>query len=119
MTPEGEDLRKLPPKDRLRHLRDDWSDEIPDEIIHSTSPNKAFKVRVGWFQGVTATLEAALEQIDDPALEAEVTRFVNYYTSDVFKAQELTKASDIFAANRIINRVLGEEVQVAPGAVFQ
>ncbi len=66
MTPEEEKLMRLPPKDRLRHLRDDFSDEIPNEIIHSTSLNKAFKVRVGWFQGVTATLEAALEQIDDP-----------------------------------------------------
>lgn len=87
MTPEGEELRKVSPKDRLRHLRDGWSDEIPDEIIHSSSPNRDFKVRVNWFQGVTSTLEVALKAIDDPTLEAEVTKFVTYYTSDVFKAQ--------------------------------
>ena len=109
MIPELERLRKLSPKEKLRHLRDDYSDEIPDEIIHSTSPNNAFKVRRGWFQGVTANLEAALKETDDPVLEAEVKWFVNHYTSDVFKAQGRTKNTDIFAANRIINRVLGED----------
>lgn len=28
--------------DRLRYLRDNFSDEIPEEVIHGPSPNNAF-----------------------------------------------------------------------------
>ncbi len=106
-----EDIRHLSVPDKLRYLRDNFSDEIPDQVIHSTSPNNAFKVRRNWFQGVVATLERALDEglVSNPDMEWRVNVFIRDYTSQEFKDKPLTEASDIDEANRIINLVLGEE----------
>lgn len=109
--PERQDQAdKLTPTDRLRTLRDSWSDEIPEEIIHSNSRNNRFKVRKNWFQGVTATLEEVLEGIDDEDFEKriKIAEFVTQYTSPSFKDKPLTEESDIYEANEMINFVLGE-----------
>lgn len=106
-----DEIGRLSVPDKLRYLRDSFSDEIPEEVVHSTSPNKKFKVRKGWFQGVTATLERALDEgfVANHDIELQVKDFVEEYLSQDFKDKPLTEASDIFEANKIINLVLGEE----------
>lgn len=97
--------------ERLRKLKDEWSDEIPKKIIHGPSSDlKKFKVRRNWWQGVVGSLAMALErgQIPNPEVQEEVKEFLEHYTSEKFHKQPLTTAEDIEKANSIINLVLGE-----------
>jgi len=36
--------------DSLESLKKDWKDGVPEETIHSTSPDSKFKVRKAYFQ---------------------------------------------------------------------
>ncbi len=97
--------------ERLRWLRDEFSDEIPEEILSGVSPQKNFKVRRNWWQGVVGTLANALERgkITNPEVQEEVKGFLEHYTSEKFHEQPLTTAEDIKRANEIIDLVLGEK----------
>ncbi len=89
----------------LQHLRDDWNDEVPDEIIHNWGN---FKVRMAWWQSLVLDLEV-LERRGKISkdLQEEVNKFVKHYTSDEFHKQKLTTAEDIGRANNLIDRILG------------
>ncbi|MBI2599436.1 hypothetical protein HYW43_00765 [Candidatus Daviesbacteria bacterium] len=115
---EKESLREQHPsfkqlsfQDCLRFLRDDCSDEIPEEILNGLSPQKLYKVRRNWWMGVVSVLEQGLRkgEIPDLELQGQVDSFIDYYTSDQFKKQPLTKAEDIAEANRIITLILGDK----------
>lgn len=98
-------------KKRLRKLRDDYSEEIPEKILSGISPDRKFKVRRNWWQGVVGSLLNTLKWnlITDPEIRAEVEEFTNHYKSEEFHDQPLTTARDIQRANEIINLVLGEK----------
>lgn len=70
--------------ERLRDLRDSYSDEIPKEIVSSISPEKRFKVRKVWWQLITLNLRQALKkgQIPNPEIQEEVEGFLEHYTSE-------------------------------------
>jgi len=93
----------------LEFLRDEFSDEIPAEIIHSDALNNRFKVRVGWFQGVVATAWNLLSegQISGNRQQAAAQRLVDKFTSQEFVDQDLTTRRDITVANRLIDIILG------------
>lgn len=87
MTEDLQPLTKEEVVDYLTHARDDWSDEIPAQMIHSDAQNNKFKVRKNWFVGVSAMLSNVLDE-------------------NVIKNPEPTKKSDIDKANGIIDEVL-------------
>lgn len=46
---------------QLRSLRDDWSDEIPPQIVHSNNPAyKHHKVRMAFFEALISTPEVGV-----------------------------------------------------------
>lgn len=98
-----------PHTEYLRTLRDNWSDEIPDNIIHgpiSGTDKKQFKVRRNWWQGVVGSLgRLQLKGLISPEMNDEVTEFIAYYTSDQFT---LTTPDDIQRANALITRIISD-----------
>lgn len=69
--PEESETRRRYYIDRLRSCLDDWSDEIPVEIVHNEG--KA-KVRSAWFTLVDGWVELALEFLNDALFSEEIHR---------------------------------------------
>ena len=92
----------------LERLRDEYSDDIPQEIVHSNSLNNKFKVRGSWFQGVIAILENGITEggITDPVVIQRVERGINRFTTRKFGEEDPTKPRDIKYANLLIKLVL-------------
>lgn len=94
--------------DHLRFLKGEFSDEIPDEVIHF---NK-FKVRRNWWVGLLGALQNGLADgvFSDPRARLEIENFTNFYLDSAnFFDKPLTTQEDISRANRIINIALGED----------
>ena len=91
--------------EHLKRLKEDFSDEIPGEVLHG---NGESKVRRNWWHGVVGDLGylKSKGQISSE-LEGEVQDFLNYYTSEDFHEQSLTTGEDITRANDLIDRILG------------
>jgi len=74
----------------LTSALNDWSDEIPMETLRTGN----YKVRVNWFNAVTAFLRHASKTlIDDPMLKSKIREFDDKCTSRAFwgGANEPTK----------------------------
>lgn len=86
----------------LRRLLNDYSDEIPKEIVHSTDDNNKFKVRTAWWAAVGANLRILITEglITNPDLVSKIKIFL------LKKKEEMTTQEDIKEANQIINDVL-------------
>lgn len=98
-------------EDFIEHLlygRDQFSEEIPSRILHSTDGN--FKIRTGWFVGIASALWEVREHsiLPDPIIE-DVNIFLNWYSGE-FKDREgdppLNTREDIEKGNEIIDKVL-------------
>lgn len=103
---------KFSPIDHLRKLRNDYSDEIPTDIIRGGVPHEQikYKVRKNWWTSLVFGLERAhTKGLLPPELETEVLAFIRYYGSKKFHKQPLTTALDIAAANELLNKILGNE----------
>jgi len=88
-------------------LRDEWSDEIPEEIVHGRS----FKARKVFFANVALSLQLACEkgEIANSDVVEEVSRFIDDYAgSDEFH-DRLTTDNDIARANDILDEILGRK----------
>lgn len=95
------------PFNRLRSARDEWSDEIPEEIIHSGK----YKCRVNWFVIVKLCLEMGLEDgmISDPEIQQLAGRFIEeIYSEREIRRKRRTTIQEIQRVNSLINLVLGE-----------
>jgi hypothetical protein len=92
----------------LRKLRDQYSDDIPPVMVHSTAKNAAYKVRGGWWLLLDLVLEhAAAEHLFRPEFAKQVETFADRVTRDEFGARPRT-ASDIAMGNRMIDEALRE-----------
>lgn len=92
----------------LRFLNDSFSSEVPENILHSTSPNNRFKVRKNWFQGLIADFEHAIEYLNpqkDSDLKNEINNFLNDYAKPEF-TNRLTTSEDIRKADDLLNKVM-------------
>ncbi len=96
--------------EKLKHLRDDYSDEIPAEMVHSSSPERMFKVRRSWFHSLLVRLEVGLMDgvIKDPEVVSKVEEFTQWAKEDFRVRDELrvTTREDIEKANDTISCVL-------------
>jgi hypothetical protein len=91
--------------EHLRRLHDDFSDEIPNNVLHGRGN---FKVRRNWWQGVVGDLDLLRThgQIP-PELQGEVDSFLDHYTSDEFHAQPLTTSEDLGVVNNLLSKIIG------------
>lgn len=94
--------------ERLRLLRDDYSNEIPKKEIHGYENPGRYNVLRNWFTLVVSHLQFAVSQreITDPQTIEKVNSFVRHYTSKKFHEQSRTKVRDIRKADRMITLVL-------------
>jgi hypothetical protein len=97
------------PLEHLRFLRDEYSDEIPTEIIHSTAKNNRFKVRKAWFAGLVGDLELVITDglVTDRSIALMAEAFMEKYTGEGFQHQVRTTKEDIELANNLINLIIG------------
>jgi hypothetical protein len=89
----------------LTHLRNDYSDEIPNEIINSTSENPLYKVRRAWFDNIIRVIhEMAMGYyfMDDTT---ELDKFSSYFTSPEFQVRSTT-ADDIARGNEVLDYLI-------------
>lgn len=108
ISPENNEKPKYDPVAHLRQGRFEYSDEIPDRIIHSTDPEHKFKVRKGWFHAVIWDFYA-LRKLGtlSPELEARTTDFESKFGTKDFTGRPTT-AEDISEANALIDDILAE-----------
>ncbi|MDD5749615.1 MAG: hypothetical protein PHO91_02395 [Patescibacteria group bacterium] len=102
----SEEMRRL-----FFTLKNDYSNEIPEEIIHSTHQNNVFKVRKGgWFQslilGLSFFMEDHLPDGKEDALKKEVKDFIKYYGAKEFGELPRTRPEDIEAGDAILDKVI-------------
>ncbi len=89
----------------LEELKNNWTDEIPSEIIHD---NGNFKVRKNWWVALVGTLYYLAEDKKIPEeLVKEVKKFNRKFSgiSNNF-GKRPTTAEDIAEANALIDKVL-------------
>ncbi|MBI2268333.1 MAG: hypothetical protein HYU80_02670 [Candidatus Blackburnbacteria bacterium] len=107
-----QETERISPIEYLRILRDDYSNEIPEQVLHgpvTNSDRKKFKVRRNWWNGVVGGLgRLRLKGLVPTGLEQEVQDFVDHYSSEEFHSQPLTTAEDIARANEIITKIVGD-----------
>ncbi len=104
---------RISPIEYLRTLRDDYSDEIPKQVLHgpvTSSDSLKFKVRSNWWQGVVGGLGSLQEKgLVPTGLEQEVKDFVDRYTSEKFHTRTLTTKEDVVKANELITKIVGDK----------
>lgn len=91
-------------------MRDDWSEEIPSEILHSVSQqgrdSNKFKVRKAWFQGVSSWLyEGIRRSYLPPEFGGRYEEFHKRVEETKFHSRDTTK-EDIDYADRILDDIL-------------
>ena len=97
--------------EHLRQLRDDYSDEIPEEIIHEGK----FKVRGRWFASIIADLEIGLREGVIGAQHVGVIQsFFDKYlvethdSQNTFGTERITR-DQIEEGNHLLDVVLGRK----------
>lgn len=109
----------------FKRLRDDYSNDIPEEVIHSDALDSKFKIRRGWFTALVGQLillkedylgyiintETEKDLADDynkkmEKLIADVEAFITYCTSKEFQEVERIAAEDVDTGDSILARVI-------------
>jgi len=93
--------RILPHIQQLKHYRDDFKDEIPDEIV---SGKVEYKVQTNWLSFVSTELQLMKNRsvIDNPKLLRSAQRFIEMTHS----RKEINRPRAILYANLLITHFL-------------
>lgn len=94
----------------VRSLRDDYSEEIPSEMISSTDQKDGprFKVRKAWFQGVSFVLEDGVRRgYLLPEYTQKMHEFHTRNRETGFHRRRTTR-EDIAYTNGILNDILAQ-----------
>lgn len=94
---------------RLRHLRNDYLDEIPPERVKLSDPNYyKYKVRGNYFDHVVSTLEAVIEfgVISDHGMIQKINAFIDFATEEK-DFSKFTTEDDIKKVNGILDEIIG------------
>lgn len=100
---------------RLRWFKDEWSNEVPTEVIYGGQTDKKkqmFKVRKNWWGGLFTELEygalAILNTEMHSSLIQEIRNFFHDYGGVEFqgKTGRLTTKEDIERANKLIEETI-------------
>jgi|GEM_PF-2379467 hypothetical protein len=88
----------------VRHIREDYSEEIPAQIVRGTPGGILLKIQGGWFQSVVDVLQIVQQHIEfrGSIVPTEITDLLNYLTSQEFKGKERNNPEDISRANIVL-----------------
>lgn len=88
----------------VRHLLEDFSEEIPAQIARGAPDGKLLKIQTNWFQVVVDVLQVVQEHIEfrGGTVPTEITSLLTYLTSQELKGQERNKPEDISRANNVL-----------------
>lgn len=91
--------------DLFQDLRSKYSDEVPEEEIHSTNKHNRYKVRTAWFTGISTGAQMLLSQnlITDSDQKKKVENFTKYTKSEEFHQRGLTTKDQIDQGNEILD----------------
>jgi len=101
-------------KEKLTELRDDFSDEIPEKIIHSDqTSDKKYKAVKYWWTALNSYLQTGIDfdVIQEPELKKDVDAFIKKYSSKEFNNQPRTTTDNINEANKTISNVLSSKLK--------
>lgn len=96
----------------LEWFKNNFTSEIPKEILCGVSPDKNYKVRKNWWNGLISTLGLdvlpLLSSMQHSSLIKEINNFMKTYTSKPFRGDRgrLTTERDIDWADSLINRII-------------
>ncbi|RLG12436.1 hypothetical protein DRN73_02510 [Candidatus Pacearchaeota archaeon] len=98
----------------VRNLKDNYSDEIPREMLHSSMIKNGkiirprYKVRKGWFMGFYGTVDLGIVcGFVDERIKRMMEDFHKYDEETDFK-KRLTNSEDIKRANKILTAIIEE-----------
>jgi hypothetical protein len=101
--------------DLLTDLKDNWSEEIPARILHSTDGH--YKIRTGWFLSLASDLEVALsEGLLQDKIKPDAEAFLDWWVNEYGTGQKGTIINtkvDINKGNAVITKIL-ESFDVKP-----
>jgi hypothetical protein len=110
----------------FKRLKDNYSNDIPEEIVHSDAIDSKFKIRRGWFSALVGQFllfkedyldnirdrkneESVDSEDDDKEIEkllADIEAFITYCTSKEFQLVERITAEDVDTGDGILDRVI-------------
>ncbi len=87
-------------------LKNDWSNEIPDEIKHSVDENHNWKVRSSWFQQIIWVYEE-LDYLLSGNLPEDLKKDFDYfYTETASKLHGKTTTDQITAGDKMLDHII-------------
>ncbi|RLJ00659.1 MAG: hypothetical protein DRP06_01575 [Candidatus Aenigmatarchaeota archaeon] len=92
----------------LEFLKDNYSNKIPDEILHSSANQPKYKVRKNWFQAVTAEAENII--LENYASEKSKELFQEYLEPDKNTefSKRLTTKEDINKGDELLSSLIDD-----------
>ncbi len=91
---------------RLKLSLEDFSDEIPKEVIHSFTENNKYKVRAAWWSSVSLNIYGLHEKgLLSDELSDEYKQVCEFHQKNLDEAG-LTKKEDIDAINTFLKKVI-------------
>ncbi|MBU0460990.1 MAG: hypothetical protein KJ574_00225 [Nanoarchaeota archaeon] len=104
--PEQKDLEEF--LQHVRALRHDWSDDIPDEILHSDSMpgGPKFKARKNWFNIFVGWLSVGVYKNYLPSEFEDRYRKFNQYMHDTDFRKRHTIREDIDKVNGMLDEII-------------
>lgn len=104
----GSEEKKKILLERINRFLNDYSDEIPGEVVHSTSENINYKVRTGWFATVNVFLETCKE-VGEYFPESFTKKVKDFLKSFQERQKEsiYTTPEEIQKANDLLRRAKG------------
>ena len=94
----------------VKSLRDDYSEEIPSTILHSTHQDGGpkFKVRKAWFQCVSGVLAEGIKKGYLPREYIETYHEFHHRVRETGFHDRDTNREDITHANQILDDIITE-----------
>jgi hypothetical protein len=93
----------------LKHLRDDYSNEIPEEIISGRpATGNILKCQKNWFQTLIFTLADAQEHLENAGkdLPDGFAEFYERVTSETFQYKKRVSREDIEEADDVLAKTI-------------
>ena len=102
----------------IKNLKENYSDEIPKEILHSTMiidgkiVNPKYKCRKGWFQGLYSYIEMGIDLKVINGKSKELYKNFCTYLKETEMQKRLTTQEDITKANELLTSVIKDLEQI-------